>query len=120
MNHRLLLTACLVCLISLCPLVPTVAQQSIKLTTTKQTKGNSNTKKFNLELCVTSPQDVIIDWGDGRIDTTRVEVTSPEEGVSKHRRHFQDGKSEHTVTILGQISYLNNSRVLLCVAGANK
>lgn len=106
MNHRLLLTACLVCLISLCPLVPTVAQQSIKLTTTKQTKGNSNTKKFNLELCVTSPQDVIIDWGDGRIDTTRVEVTSPEEGVSKHRRHFQDGKSEHTVTILGQISYL--------------
>lgn len=100
--------------------MPTVAQQSIKLTTTKQTKGNSNTKKFNLELCVTSPQDVIIDWGDGRIDTTRVEVTSPEEGVSKHRRHFQDGKSEHTVTILGQISYLNNSRVLLCVAGANK
>lgn len=106
MNYRLLLATCLACLISLCPFAPTTAQNAIKLTTTKRTKGNSNTKKFNIELCVISPQDVIIDWGDGRVDTTRVETTSPEDGTSKHRRHFQDGKSEHTVSILGQVSYL--------------
>lgn len=106
MNYRLLLTTCLACLISLCPFAPTMAQKTIKLTTTKRTSGHSNKKKFNVEICVTSPQDVIIDWGDGRVDTTKVETTSPENGPSKQRRHFQDGKNEHTVTILGQISYL--------------
>ncbi len=77
------------------------AQQSIRLTTTKATKGNSNTKKFNIEICVNTPREVTIDWGDGKVETVTIETTDPETETTKLRRHFQDGKKEHIVSITG-------------------
>lgn len=85
----------------LCGVLPAQARQELKLTTNKTTRGNSNSKKFCVALCGDTTQDVIIDWGDTRIDTVRMKHANPDDGMSKFYRHFQDGKKEHTVSIKG-------------------
>lgn len=106
MKHNYFFKTWIIALACLCGVGQVVAQQTIRLTTNKVTKGNSNTKKFNIEICVDSPKEITIDWGDGKVETLLIEAVNPDEGTSKHRRHFQDGAQEHTVSIMGDVSYL--------------
>ncbi|MFC4665383.1 hypothetical protein [Falsiporphyromonas endometrii] len=72
-----------------------------KVTTTKRTKATSNRSKFTLYVSVVSPSSIIVDWGDTKIDTIQIDKTSPND-PQLIRRHFQDGKKIHTVTIKGE------------------